>query len=63
LLGLILATGILLARWEWLAAGVALCVAGNEIRVRTEDRLLESRFGDEFRNYRKLVPAYIPFVR
>jgi protein-S-isoprenylcysteine O-methyltransferase Ste14 len=63
LLGLTLATGILLASWLGLAVGLALCVAGNEIRVRTEDRLLESRFGDEFRKYQKQVVAYIPLIR
>jgi protein-S-isoprenylcysteine O-methyltransferase Ste14 len=63
LLWLILATGLLLSLWQWLVAGLALCVAGNEVRVRTEDRLLESRFGKEFLEYRKQVPAYLPFVR
>jgi len=32
-------------------------------RVRTEDKLLASRFGPEFAEYRKKVPAYLPFVR
>jgi protein-S-isoprenylcysteine O-methyltransferase Ste14 len=31
--------------------------------VRTEDKLLASRFGREFAEYRKKVPAYVPFVR
>jgi protein-S-isoprenylcysteine O-methyltransferase Ste14 len=63
LLALTLATGILMARWQWLPVGLALCIAGNEIRVRTEDRLLEERFGEEFREYRRKVRAYVPFVR
>jgi protein-S-isoprenylcysteine O-methyltransferase Ste14 len=63
LLALVLVTGILAAPWEWLAVGLALCVAGNEIRVRTEDRLLESRFGEAFREYRGRVAGYVPFVR
>jgi protein-S-isoprenylcysteine O-methyltransferase Ste14 len=40
-----------------------LFIAGTEIRVRTEDRLLESRFGERFLQYRKRVWAYVPFVR
>jgi protein-S-isoprenylcysteine O-methyltransferase Ste14 len=62
-LALTLATGVLLAQWPWLVAAAILCIFGNEIRVRTEDRLLESRFGEEFREYRKKVSAYVPFVR
>lgn len=63
LLALTLATGILLASWQWALAGLALSVAGNEIRVRAEDRLLEGRFGEEFRQHRRKVWAYVPFVR
>jgi protein-S-isoprenylcysteine O-methyltransferase Ste14 len=63
LLALTLVSGILLARWQWALIGFALSIAGNEIRVRTEDRLLEGRFGEPFRDYRRRVPAYLPFVR
>jgi protein-S-isoprenylcysteine O-methyltransferase Ste14 len=63
LLALTLATGILMAQWQWLLVGLALCIAGNEIRVRTEDRLLEGRFGEDFREYRRKVRGYVPFVR
>jgi len=63
IIALMIATGLLVSQWLWLIVGLVLCVAGNEIRVRAEEQLLESRFGDEFREYRKYVPAYIPFVR
>jgi protein-S-isoprenylcysteine O-methyltransferase Ste14 len=63
LFGMLLSTILLLTRWEWGAVAVAVFIAGTEIRVRTEDGLLASRFGDEFHVYRKSVPAYIPFVR
>jgi protein-S-isoprenylcysteine O-methyltransferase Ste14 len=36
---------------------------GTEIRVRTEENLLASQFGDEFQDYKREVPAYIPFLR
>jgi protein-S-isoprenylcysteine O-methyltransferase Ste14 len=42
---------------------LALFIAGTEIRVHTEDGLLASRFGDRFLEYKKRVPAYLPFVR
>lgn len=63
LLAMTLATGLLQTPWPWLLAALAVFVAGTEIRVRTEDRLLASRFGDEFGEYKKRVPAYLPFVR
>ena len=62
-IALVLATGLLVTAWPWIVAGVALCVAGNEIRIHAEDRLLESRFGKEFREYQRKVPAYVPFIR
>jgi protein-S-isoprenylcysteine O-methyltransferase Ste14 len=42
---------------------LALFIAGTEIRVRLEDKLLAERFGDEFRDYRRSTPAYIPLIR
>jgi protein-S-isoprenylcysteine O-methyltransferase Ste14 len=42
---------------------VVFIVAGTEVRVRIEDRLLASRFGAELESYRARVPAYIPFLR
>jgi protein-S-isoprenylcysteine O-methyltransferase Ste14 len=41
---------------------IVLFVIGTEIRVRTEEKLLEERFGEEFREYKAQVRAYIPFV-
>ena len=63
LVGGLITTMLLLTRVEWMAPLFVLCVAGTEIRVRTEDRLLETRFGNEFQRYRRQVRAYIPFVR
>jgi protein-S-isoprenylcysteine O-methyltransferase Ste14 len=41
---------------------LALFVVGTEIRVRTEEKLLAMRFGEEFREYKGNVRSYIPFV-
>ena len=46
-----------------LAIAVVVFIVGTEIRVRIEDRLLSSRFGDAFRNYQSSVSAYIPLLR
>jgi len=63
LLSALICTLLLLTPWQWCLVSVALFLAGTEIRVRTEDRLLALRFQDNFREYRKKVPAYLPFLR
>jgi protein-S-isoprenylcysteine O-methyltransferase Ste14 len=63
LLSVLLCTLLLLTPWQWALVSLAVFLLGTEIRVRTEDRLLESRFHGVFLEYRKKVPAYVPFVR
>jgi len=63
LLSILLCTLLLLTPWLWCIVSLALFLAGTEIRVHTEDRLLASRFPEDFRQYRHKVPAYLPFVR
>jgi protein-S-isoprenylcysteine O-methyltransferase Ste14 len=63
LLGMLIVSMLAVTRVEWMAPLIAMFLVGTEIRVRTEDGLLESRFGEEFRRYRQRVRAYIPFVR
>jgi len=60
---LLIATAMLVTRPLWMPLAFALFIAGTEIRVRTEDRLLASRFGDQFSAYQRAVAAYIPLVR
>lgn len=43
--------------------GLALFIAGTEVRVRVEDRLLGARFGEEFEEYRRSTAAYVPLLR
>jgi len=57
-----LAAGLMIATWLAFAVGIAI-VTGTQIRVRVEDSLLRSRFGDQFRNYQRSVAAYLPMVR
>ena len=63
LLSMLLCTLLVLTPWQWMPLAVAVFLLGTEIRVHTEDRLLASRFGDQFSNYQRSVPAYIPFLR
>ncbi|MBZ5618182.1 MAG: isoprenylcysteine carboxylmethyltransferase family protein [Acidobacteriia bacterium] len=63
LLAMLVCSLLVMTPWPWAAAALALFVLGTEIRVRTEDKLLESRFGEGARQYQKAVRAYVPFVR
>jgi protein-S-isoprenylcysteine O-methyltransferase Ste14 len=62
MLAVICATAVIIAPWPLFAGALVLFVVGTEIRVRTEEKLLASQFGDEFQDYKRAVPAYIPFL-
>ena len=59
----LLGTGLLLTPLARLALAVPIFALGIEIRVRIEDALLVSRFGEKAREYQRSVPAYLPLVR
>lgn len=63
LFGMLLCSMLILTPWGWAPVPLVLFIAGTEIRVRSEDALLASRFGAEFHSYRKAVAAYVPFLR
>jgi protein-S-isoprenylcysteine O-methyltransferase Ste14 len=56
------AMGIIVSGWKLFVPALVLFVVGTEIRVRTEERLLSAHFGEEFQNYKRRVPAYLPFL-
>lgn len=56
------ATAVIITPWPLFLVSLVLFVAGTEIRVRTEEKLLASHFGAEFQDYKRAVPAYIPFL-
>jgi protein-S-isoprenylcysteine O-methyltransferase Ste14 len=63
MLGMLMATGAAWTWWPmWIGAAIAF-LAGTEIRVRAEERLLAERFGGSFSAYRSRTHAYIPFFR
>lgn len=59
----LLGVGLIVTPWPLFLAALVIFVVGTEIRVRTEDALLASRFGEEFTSYRRSVPSYIPRLR
>jgi protein-S-isoprenylcysteine O-methyltransferase Ste14 len=63
MLGTFLATGFMITPLWRMAVAAVFFIVGTEIRVRVEDHLLTSHFGDSFRTYQRNVPAYIPFLR
>jgi len=63
MLGMLLAVGTAWTWWPMFVAGLLVFLAGTEIRVRAEDRLLGERFGERFRDYRARVWAYVPYIR
>ena len=63
MLCMILGMGFLIAPLPLFAAAIVFFMAGTEVRVRVEERLLASHFGEAFQEYRRRVPAYIPFLR
>jgi protein-S-isoprenylcysteine O-methyltransferase Ste14 len=64
MLCMLLGTGLLLVTpLTLLLPSLLFFVTGTEIRVRIEEKLLAAQFGDEFLEYRRRVPAYIPFLK
>jgi protein-S-isoprenylcysteine O-methyltransferase Ste14 len=58
--GLILSTCLVYSRWWSGLTAIVLFLIGNRIRIRTEERLLRETFGDQFDEYARRVPAFIP---
>ena len=56
------AVAVVIAGWKLFVAALLLFAVGTEIRVRIEERLLASHFGEEFQAYKRTVPAYLPFL-
>lgn len=63
MLCLMVGTGVVVSPPLLFALGLVFFIAGTEIRVRAEERLLASHFGDTYAEYRRRVPAYVPFLR
>jgi len=60
---MLLGTGLMVAQWPAIVATLVLHIAGTEIRIWSEEKLLRARFGEEFDTWARHVRAYLPFVR
>jgi protein-S-isoprenylcysteine O-methyltransferase Ste14 len=63
MLCMLFGTGFMITPLPILLLSMLLFIIGTEIRVRIEEKLLASRFGDEFRDYQRTVSPYIPFLK
>jgi protein-S-isoprenylcysteine O-methyltransferase Ste14 len=61
--GMLVATAAAYTWWPMGIAGAVFFLAGTEIRIAAEDRLLAERFHETFYAYRSRVRAYIPYIR
>jgi len=53
----------MVSTWWLVLISFLVFMVGTEIRVRIEDQLLASHFGERFKEYKRRVPAYIPFTK
>jgi len=62
MLGMLIATGLIVSRWQGLALATIVFMIGTEIRIRSEEKLLREALGSQFDEYAAEVPAFIPRV-
>jgi protein-S-isoprenylcysteine O-methyltransferase Ste14 len=62
MLGMLVASALVVSHWIGLVAAVIVFAIGTAIRVRSEERLLRGQFGADHDAYARRVPAFIPFA-
>jgi protein-S-isoprenylcysteine O-methyltransferase Ste14 len=60
MLGMLIATGLAVSRWQALVCASIVFAAGTAIRIRAEENLLREAFGATFDEYARSVPAFLP---
>ncbi len=60
MLGMLLATGLVISHWLTLTAALVIYFIGTVIRIRSEERLLREALGLEFESYARSAPALLP---
>ena len=62
MLGLLIASGLTFSTPAATATGLVLYVTGTWRRTKSEERLLTAAFGAQYADYRRRVPALIPYL-
>lgn len=62
ILGMLAATALTAGLGRWIPVTL-LAIVLLLVKIRAEERLLESNFGAEYRDYRRRVPALVPIPR
>jgi protein-S-isoprenylcysteine O-methyltransferase Ste14 len=60
MLGMLLATNLAVSQWWVVPITLGLFLIGNQIRIRSEEKLLREAFGAEFDEYARSVPSILP---
>ncbi|HXQ26302.1 MAG TPA: isoprenylcysteine carboxylmethyltransferase family protein [Candidatus Acidoferrales bacterium] len=60
MLGMLIAVGLAVSRWQGLLAAIFVYLAGTWIRIHAEETLLRETFGAKFDDYARRVPAFLP---
>jgi protein-S-isoprenylcysteine O-methyltransferase Ste14 len=60
MLGMLIATGLAVSRWQALVCATVVFALGTAIRIRAEEQLLRDTFGQTFDDYARSVPALLP---
>jgi protein-S-isoprenylcysteine O-methyltransferase Ste14 len=63
MLGKLIATAFILSHWSVALIAVAVFLIGTKIRTVSEETLLRDAFPEEYQDYAKRVPAFVPFVK
>jgi protein-S-isoprenylcysteine O-methyltransferase Ste14 len=62
MLGMMIATGLASAKWQAMLVGIVMFLVGNQVRIRSEEKLLREAFGTQFDEYAHRVPALFPRI-
>ena len=60
MLGMLVGSAIAISQWPALLGAVVLFLLGTTMRMHAEETLLLAEFGDDYRDYARLVPALMP---
>jgi protein-S-isoprenylcysteine O-methyltransferase Ste14 len=61
MLGMIIVSGLARSHWIGFVISILFFAIGTAIRIRSEEKLLREQFGEKFDDYKRSVPAVIPF--